>query len=455
MIVSHSPFTNRRTATYDYLSNEDLSSKITIAHNSFRSHRLTTLAERSASMVKVADALLERKYEMAEVISNEMGKLIAESLAEVEKCAWVCKYYAEHASEFLGEKPISSDASYSAVTFQPLGVILGIMPWNFPFWQVFRFAVPTILSGNTVLLKHASNVPRCAEAIEQIFSEGKWSTEVYQNLFITHDQASDLIKDDRVRGVSLTGSEAAGKSVAQLAGAQLKPCVLELGGSDPYIILSDADLELAVDQCIKGRLLNAGQSCIGAKRFIVVKDIYDEFMSKFRKGMEAVSFGDPLNNKTTLAPLSSFKQRDILHEQVLRAVKHGAHLLIGGYVPNEIEGAFYPATILLEVQPDNPIYNEELFGPVAMVFRADDTAHALELANDSNFGLGAAIFSEDETHAIALAKQTLEAGSCFVNSQVKSDPRLPFGGIKNSGYGRELSMEGIRAFTNIKTIYQK
>ena len=455
MIVSHSPYTNKRAASYDYFSDQQITETLDRSH-AFASHyKHSSMKFRALGLKGVAENLRAEKYELAELITMEMGKLVSESLAEIEKCAWVCDYYAENGAEFLAEVEISTDASYSAVSYRPLGVILGVMPWNFPFWQVFRFAAPSVMAGNVCILKHASNVPRCAMAIERLFNESSFDGPIFQTAMVNKEQVAGMIADPRISAVTLTGSEAAGKSVAAQAGKHLKKTVLELGGSDPYIILNDAEMDLAVETCVKARMLNSGQSCIGAKRFIVHTEVYEEFMKRFRDGLEKYSFGDPLNNKTNLAPLSSFEQRDMLHKQVLDGIREGAHLVMGGYVPNEIEGAFYPPTILTEIKPENSIYYKELFGPVAMVFKVESTEEAMRLANDTSFGLGGAIFSKDEDRAMSLSRDHLESGSCFVNAQVKSDPRLPFGGIKSSGYGRELSLFGIREFSNIKTIYKK
>ena len=455
MIESRSPYTVQLTAQYQHFSNEKIEQCLADVVEYATRYRHSDWTYRQKRLLTVASNLRTRKYELAELITSEMGKLISESLAEIEKCAWVCEYYAEKGRDFLGAERTTTDASSSGVLYVPLGTVLAIMPWNFPFWQVFRFAAPAVMAGNTMLLKHSSIVPRCALEIESIFNESGFDGPVIKQVFATKEQISHLIADDRIAAVTLTGSEAAGKSIAKEAGYHLKKVVLELGGSDPYIVLDDADLDLAVEACVKGRMLNTGQSCIGAKRFIIQSGIYDEFLQKFRVKMSSFSFGDPMNNKTTLGPLASIKQREDLHEQVLTAVANGAHLMVGGYVPDEIEGAFYPATILTEVDQANPIYSEEVFGPVAMVFRVDDVDQAIALANDTSFGLGAAIFSKNTEMAQSIAETRLDAGSCFINAQVKSDPRLPFGGIKKSGFGRELSMHGIREFTNIKTIYRK
>ncbi|MCB0634497.1 MAG: NAD-dependent succinate-semialdehyde dehydrogenase, partial [Lewinella sp.] len=370
-----------------------------------------------------------------------------------EKCAWVCRYYAEHGADFLTNKMKGTDAAKSYVSFEPLGVILAIMPWNFPFWQVFRCAAPAVMAGNTVLLKHASNVPGCALAIEALFTEAGFPKGVFQTLLIDSAATADVIASPAVRAVSLTGSEAAGRAVAKLAGEYLKKCVLELGGSDPYLILEDADLDHAAEVCTKGRLLNNGQSCIGAKRFIVVEKVYDTFLEKFRAKMAAATMGHPMDEQTDLGPLARTDLRDDLHEQVQLSVRQGARCILGGEIP-EMEGAYYPATILVDVAPAQPAYYEELFGPVASVIKVIDEQEAILVANDSPFGLGAAIFTRN-TEAAERIAQEIDSGSVFINALVKSDPRLPFGGIKNSGFGRELSEFGIREFVNVKTVYVK
>lgn len=454
MIVSRSPYSNKVADTYSYQTDARVRKQLEASFAFSDEYAQRSFEFRRKALMGVASNLRANKYELSELITNEMGKLVSESLSEIEKCAWVCEYYASNAEDFLKNERIESDAVRSEVAYRPMGVVLGVMPWNFPFWQVFRFAAPAVMAGNVVLLKHSSIVPRCAEEIERLFMDSTFAGPILSNLFITKEQVSALISDARVSAVTLTGSEQAGRAVAAKAGESLKKTVLELGGSDPYIVLKDADLESAVDVCATARMMNAGQSCIGAKRFIIESEIYDDFITRFRDRMDSYSFGDPMNNKSDLAPLASMEQRERLHQQVLNAVKNGAHLMTGGYVPDELNGAFYPPTILTEVGPDNPVYSEELFGPVAMVFKAADEYEALSLANDSPFGLGAAIFSKDEEKAWELAEDHLEAGSCFINGQVRSDPRLPFGGIKQSGYGRELSHFGIKEFTNIKTVYK-
>jgi len=382
----------------------------------------------------------------------EMGKPILESHAEIEKCAWVCNYYSENGENFLAPQIIETDASKSYVTFQPLGVILAVMPWNFPFWQVFRFAAPTLMAGNVGILKHSSNVSGCALAIEQIFRDADFPNNAFRTLLINSKKVDPVIENSAVKAVTLTGSTPAGKAVASKAGAMLKKTVLELGGSDPYIILEDADLQKAVNSCSFSRLLNAGQSCIAAKRFVVVKSVLREFQSLLIQKMQNVSWGDPFDENTSLGPMARIDLRDELHQQVVKSVELGANLLLGGQIPPG-KGAFYPPTILTDVKSGMPAFDEELFGPVAAIVPAKNENEAIQLANNSVFGLGAAVFTKDIARGEKIAAEMLAAGSCFVNDFVKSDPRLPFGGIKQSGYGRELSDFGIREFVNIKTVY--
>jgi succinate-semialdehyde dehydrogenase/glutarate-semialdehyde dehydrogenase len=381
-----------------------------------------------------------------------MGKHIREARAEIDKCACVCEYYADNGEEFLAAEVVETAASRSYVTYQPLGPVLAIMPWNFPFWQVFRFAAPALMGGNTALLKHASNVPGCALAIEEVFAEAGFPGNVFRSLLISSSKIDMVIKDKRVKAVTLTGSTPAGKTVAALSGKYVKKTVLELGGSDPYIILEDADLDLAVEACVAGRLLNAGQSCIGAKRFIAVDSVYDRFEEMFIAKMQEAKYGDPFDDSVTYGPLARNNLREELHVQVDMSIDKGAKLLMGGEIP-EIKGFYYPPTVLADVRPGMPAYNDELFGPVASLIRVKDEKEAIRIANDTSFGLGGAVFTQNIERGRQIAEFEIEAGSVFVNDFVRSDPRLPFGGIKGSGYGRELSHFGIKEFQNIKTIY--
>ncbi|MCW8919812.1 MAG: NAD-dependent succinate-semialdehyde dehydrogenase [Gammaproteobacteria bacterium] len=409
------------------------------------------IEERAALMRRAAGVLRARGDELAALITLEMGKLLRESKAEVEKCAWVCDYYAAEAPAFLADELVASDAGRSLIAYQPLGTVLAVMPWNFPLWQVFRFAAPTLMAGNCGVLKHASNVPQCALTIESIFREAGFPEGVFRTLLIGAAQVDRVIRDPRIHAVTLTGSESAGRQVAASAGAALKPSLLELGGSDPFIVLEDADLDLAIPQAVVSRFLNCGQSCIAAKRFIVVDAIADEFVARLATAVAGLTAGDPVDPATTLAPMARDDLRDALHRQVVESVTRGAEIITGGQ-PLQRPGAYYAATILDRVAPGQPAYSEELFGPVATIIRARDEADALRLANDTEFGLGASIWSGDGARAEQLARQ-LQSGCVFVNGMVKSDPRLPFGGVKNSGYGRELSLLGIRQFVNAKTLW--
>jgi len=383
-----------------------------------------------------------------------MGKPIAQSRAEVEKCAWVCDYYSENAESFLNDEIIETDASKSFVSYQPLGVILAVMPWNFPFWQVIRFAAPTLMAGNTGLLKHASNVTGSALALEDIFKKAGFPENVFRTLLISSKHVKRVIENPIIQAVSITGSVPAGKAVASSAGSVLKKCVLELGGSDPYVILEDADLESAADLCVTSRLINGGQSCISAKRFIIVETVFNKFEKLYVEKMTLKKMGDPFNELNDIGPQASIPLRDELHDQVLRSVKAGAKLLLGGEIPDG-DSAFYPATVLSNVTPGMPAFDEELFGPVAALIKAKDEDDAIKLANQTIFGLGAAVFTKNVKNGERIAKEELNAGNCFVNQFVRSDPRLPFGGVKESGYGRELSPFGIKEFVNIKTVYVK
>lgn len=411
----------------------------------------SSLSERRALLEAVADHLDDGREGMAELITSEMGKLIGEARSEVEKCAWVCRYYAEHGEAFLADEVIQSDARRSLVAYQPLGPVLAVMPWNFPLWQVFRFAAPAVAAGNVGLLKHAANVMGCSEAIEDVFRRAGAPEGLFTHLPIKSGRVSELIEDPRIRAVTLTGSEPAGRAVAGQAGKALKKSVLELGGADPFVVLEDADLERTVQKAVQSRFMNAGQSCIAAKRFIVVDAVADAFEQRFASVAGELKPGDPLQDTTTLAPMARSDLRDEIGEQVRDAIEHGATCLTGGSA-DERRGYFYQPTVLTGITSDMRAYSEELFGPVASIFRATDEEHALQLANDSDFGLGGSVWTEDRDRGVALARR-LECGCAFVNELVKSDPRVPFGGIKTSGYGRELSHHGIREFVNTKTIW--
>jgi succinate-semialdehyde dehydrogenase/glutarate-semialdehyde dehydrogenase len=384
-------------------------------------------------------------------MTAEMGKTFASALAEVDKCGWVCRYYAENGASFLSDEVVESGARESRVRYEPLGVVLAIMPWNFPLWQVFRFAAPALVAGNVGLLKHASNVPGCSLAIESVFAEAGFPPGAFQSLLIPAARAEALVTDHRIAAVTLTGSEPAGRAVARAAGQSLKKSVLELGGSDPFIVLADADLEAAVETAVQARIINNGQSCIAAKRFIVSEEIAEDFETRFIGRMEGLKTGDPMDPNTDVGPLATSSIRAELHEQVTASVAAGAHLSVGGVLPTG-PGFFYPPTVLTDVPLRSPAAMEELFGPVAPVFRAGSATEALDLANATDFGLGASVWTRDE-ELVTLFVEGLQAGSVFVNGMVASDPRLPFGGIKRSGYGRELGVFGLREFLNIKTVW--
>jgi len=412
-----------------------------------------SMAERCAFVKKAGQVLRDNRDEYANLISQEMGKLIGEARAEIEKCALVCDYYAEHGPEFLQDEVIESDAGKSYVAHLPLGTVLAVMPWNFPFWQVFRFAAPALVAGNTALLKHASNVPQCALAIEDVFHKAGLPDGVFRTLMIRAAQVKQVIEDPRVQAVTLTGSEPAGRSVAETAGRCLKKSLLELGGSDAFIVLEDADLDEAVQVAVQSRFLNAGQSCIAAKRFIIVDAIAEDFLTRFKAAVEVLRAGDPLDENTSLAPMARADLRDELHQQVSDSIVSGA-LALTGCGPIKGKGAYYKASILDRVEPGMRAYQEELFGPVAIVIHARDEEDALQIANDSRFGLGGSVWTRDSSRGERLARR-LQSGASFVNGLVKSDPRLPFGGVKHSGYGRELSHHGIKEFVNAKTIWIK
>jgi succinate-semialdehyde dehydrogenase/glutarate-semialdehyde dehydrogenase len=448
------PATGETLSTHDDIAPEEAVRAVERAHAAHLAWRDTSFAERSERLTVLGGLLRARTAEFARLMSLEMGKPLEQARAEVEKCAWVADYYAQHAEAMLAPVTADTDASRSYWTYRPLGVILGIMPWNFPFWQVIRFATPTLAAGNAALLKHAPSVPGCALSLERLYHDAGFPRGLFQNLFADTDATGDLIDHPLVQGVSLTGSVRAGKIVAARAGAAIKKCVLELGGSDPSIVLADADLDAAVDACVFGRLLNTGQSCIAAKRFVVVDGVREAFIEKLLTHMAAATMGDPFDANTVIGPMARVDLRDALHDQVQRSVAAGATLALGGEVPDG-PGAWYPPTVLTEVGPGMPAYSEELFGPVASVIPVTDAAEAITVANDTRFGLGASVYTGDARLGERIAADLLDAGNCFVNGIVKSDPRLPFGGVKESGYGRELSPLGILEFTNVKTVWVK
>ncbi len=454
MLKSINPANDKELQTYEEMGEQKISSIIDSTHETFLKWRKTSFKERSEKMLNAAGILKKDKQKFAEMMTLEMGKPIQQSISEVEKCAWVCEYYAENAESFLKEISIKTDASESFVTYNPLGIVLAVMPWNFPFWQVFRFAVPALMAGNAGLLKHASNVTGCALMIENIFKGAGFPENLFRTLILSSSKMENGIRNGKIKAVTLTGSVPAGKAVAKTAGSLLKKTVMELGGSDPYLILEDANLEAASKTCATSKLINGGQSCIAAKRFIVVEKVFDQFKKLFVEQMNSKKMGNPFDINNDLGPQASKRLRDELHQQVNISIEKGAEVLLGGMLP-EGKGAFYPPTVLANVKPGMPAYNEELFGPVASLIKAIDEDDAIRIANDSNFGLGAAVFTNDIEKGRRIASERLEAGNCFVNEFVKSDPRLPFGGIKESGYGRELSEIGIKEFVNIKTVYIK
>ncbi len=447
------PATGEFLEDYDLMDDEALDAIAKDAAMGQEKWRRNSFYERSLLLQRAAELLEENKEKYAKLMAREMGKPLAEGVSEIEKCAWVCDYYADNTADFLEEEVIKSDASKSYVTFNPLGTVLAIMPWNFPFWQLFRFGAPALMAGNAVILKHAPNVTGCALAIEDLMHEAGIPDNLFRTVVADVDQTQNLIKHPDVAAVTLTGSTRAGKAVASTAGSVLKKTVLELGGSDPYLILEDADVEKAAEICVTSRLINSGQSCIAAKRLIAVEDVYDEFLEAVFHMMNEKKVGDPFNSATDVGPMAREDLRDNLHAQVQKSVAEGAECILGGSVPVR-DGFYYPPTILTEVSEGMPAYEEELFGPVASVIKVKDTSEAIKVANDSDYGLGAAVFSEDLQGAEEIAAYELKAGCCFVNDFVKSDPRLPFGGIKESGYGRELSHFGIKEFVNAKTVYR-
>jgi succinate-semialdehyde dehydrogenase / glutarate-semialdehyde dehydrogenase len=450
-IDSVNPATGETIARYDEMDGRAVGEAIEASHRAFLDWRETPFGERSACLRRAAERLRAGRGEYAALMAREMGKPIAAGRAEADKCAWVCEHYAEHAEAMLADQEVETEAHRSFVTYQPLGVVLAVMPWNFPFWQVFRFAAPGLAAGNGAVLKHASNVFGCALAIEEVFREVGFPEGLFRALLIGSKAVDAVIEHPKVAAVTLTGSTAAGAAVAAKAGSRIKKTVLELGGSDPYLVLEDADLEAAAEACVKSRLINSGQSCIAAKRFLVVEEVAEEFERLFVEKMAAKRMGDPFDEANDLGPQARWDLRDEVHDQVRRSVEAGAKLLLGGEVP-EGPGAYYPPTVLAGVRPGMPAFDEEVFGPAAAIVKVAGEAEAVELANRSVYGLGAAVFTRDLARGEAVARR-LEAGCCFVNAEVKSDPRLPFGGIKASGYGRELGEVGVRELVNVKTVW--
>ena len=449
-IASTNPATGEVVRKFSEYTAEQIEERVAKAAQAAKTWPRTSFAERAQKLSRAAALLEERKEALGRLMTIEMGKLRKAAVAEVEKCATACRYYAENAAKHLAPEAVQTDAKRSEKRFQPIGVVLAVMPWNFPFWQVFRFAAPATMAGNVGLLKHASNVPQCALAIEEVFRDAGFPEGVFQTLLVGSAKVKALIDDPRIAAATLTGSDAAGRSLGSAAGAQLKKTVLELGGSDPFVVLPSADLEKAVKVAIAARVQNAGQSCIAAKRFIVHEKIAEEFEKRFAEGMAALKIGDPQDEATEIGPLSSEQQLHDVEKQVREAVKQGAKLACGGKRIDR-PGFFFAPTVLLESE-NTAAFHEEVFGPVAAVARAKDLDDAIAKANDTQFGLGAAAFTNDAKEIERLVSE-LEAGSVFINGMVKSDPRLPFGGIKLSGYGRELSEEGIREFCNVKTVW--
>jgi len=453
-LVSVNPVNGQRLREYEEHSDTRVAELLEAASRGFSSWRRTSFSERRRALEEAAAVLEEREPALARLMALEMGKPLAQGRAEVAKCAFVCRYYAEHGETFLRAEDVATDASHSFVAYQPLGPVLAVMPWNFPLWQVFRFAAPALMAGNVGLLKHASNVSGCALAIEEALHAAGVPQGAFRTLLVSSARVKALVEAPEVKAVTLTGSTPAGRAVAGAAGAALKKSVLELGGSDAYVILEDADLEAAAEACAASRLINSGQSCIAAKRFVAVEAVHDRFAELLVERMAARRMGDPLAEGVDVGPQARTDLRDELHGQVERSLRAGARALLGCEKPAGA-GAFYPPSVLAGVAKGMPAFDEELFGPVAAVVRARDEADAIRLANDSVFGLGAAVFSGDVGRAERIAATQIEAGSCFVNSFVRSDPRLPFGGIKESGFGRELGVWGIREFVNVKTVYVK
>ena len=456
-IQTVNPATGTPIATYDEMSAETVGAVIDQTHEAFRAWRCVPISKRAAAMEQAGRILLEKKDVFGRLITEEMGKTFRTAVAEVEKCALGCRYYAENAEGYLASREVPTEMARSYVAFRPLGVIMAVMPWNFPFWQVFRFAAPCLMAGNGAVLKHASNTMGSALAIEGVFRDAGFPENLFRTLVLPGPAACKALGHEKIRGVALTGSEATGRVVGAEAGRLLKKVVLELGGSDPYLILEDQDeqsLDRAADICVQARMLVSGQVCISAKRLIVVDSVREAFTQKVREKLECCRFGDPMDDGTDIGPLAREDLRAEVHGQVLESVKKGARLMLGGEIPVG-PGFYYPPTLLTDVTPDVPAYEEEIFGPVASILPARDEADAVRIANDTRFGLGAAVFTNDVKRGEAIAADELQAGSCMVNTAVASDPRLPFGGIKSSGHGRELSQEGIREFCLVKTVCVK
>lgn len=450
MFTSINPYNQKEVHSFEHHTPEEVEEVITGAAKVFKDWKNISFTERAAVIDTIAALLLQNKKVYATMITQEMGKPINESIAEIEKCAWLCNYYAEHAADFLNEEFIDTDASKSSVQFQPLGVIFGVMPWNFPFWQVFRFAIPALMAGNTVVIKHAPNVMGCAKLIQKIITASTSYKAIFQLLMIDVDRIEEIIKDERIKAVTFTGSEYAGKNIALLSAKYLKKVVLELGGSNAFIVLDDANLELASGIAVTAQLQNTGQSCIAAKRFILHEKIAEDFIAKLKTAFDQVVSGNPIEENVQIGVIAREDLLVNLKNQVQDAINKGAVLITGG---NSKDNFFAP-TILTNITPDMLVYHQEVFGPVAVVFVVQNDAEAIQLANDTSFGLGASVFTKNVLRANSFIEQ-IEDGAVFINSMIKSDPRLPFGGTKNSGIGRELGSYGIKEFVNIKTVYWK
>jgi succinate-semialdehyde dehydrogenase/glutarate-semialdehyde dehydrogenase len=450
-IATTNPANGQTVQTFAALSDAELEARIQCAADTYRRYRRTPIPERVRMLLRAAEILENEKEQLGRLMVLEMGKTLKSAIDEAAKCAWGCRYYAEHAEEFLADEPVKTSAPHSMIVYEPIGPILAIMPWNFPFWQVFRFAAPALAAGNVGLLKHASSVPQCALAIEDIFRRAGFPQGCFQTLLIETDRVQRVIEDPRVAAVTLTGSNGAGSAVGSAAGKQIKKSVLELGGSDPFIVMPSANIEAAARTAVKARAINNGQSCIAAKRFIVADAIADDFERRLVSGMQALVVGDPMEPGTDIGPLANEAQVKTLADQMERSVRAGARLLSGGHAIKR-PGYYFAPGVLTDITPESPAYREEIFGPVALLFRADDIDEAIEIANDSPFGLGASAWTNDERERRRFITE-LESGMVFINAMVASDPRLPFGGTKQSGYGRELSAHGIREFVNIKTVW--
>lgn len=453
MPTSINPATEEHLAEYDKMTHKEVQTILASTADSFRAWSNVPVEKRAELIHGVSKVLNKRREELARLITREMGKPIREARSEIEKCAWVCRYYAENGPRFIADERVDSDASMSYISYKPLGVVLAVMPWNFPFWQVFRFAAPGLTAGNGVILKHASNVTGCSLALESIFIEAGFPEDIFRVVITDAEEIEKVIASPHIQAITLTGSGPAGSAVAGAAGKSLKKSVLELGGSDPYLILSDADLDEAATVCAKSRLLNGGQSCIAAKRFIVLESVEEAFTEKFLAKITSTKVGDPEDEETDMGPMARKDLREEIHEQVSRSIKQGANLHCGGSMP-EGKGFYYPPTVLSNVQKGMPAYDEEVFGPVASIIKAGNVEEAVRIANDSKFGLGSAVFTRDLESARRVARN-LVSGVCAINDMVKSDPRQPFGGVRQSGFGRELSSQGMREFVNLQTVVVK